>query len=113
VKVDGYSFGRIEIEGEIYRSDVIVFADHVVSGWRRVSGHRLREEDLEDVFEVGVSCLVVGTGAVGAMKVPEETVQALEARGIRVIAHRTGRAVEAFNRLSAQRGVAAAFHLTC
>ena len=55
----------------------------------------------------------MGTGAMGVMKVPEDTVKFLEARGIEVTAMRTGDAVQEFNSLSQGRRAAAALHLTC
>ena len=57
---------------------------------------------------------MVGTGAYGAMKVPQETRRALDEAGIEVVIEETGGAVERYNALSAEsRRVAGAFHLTC
>jgi hypothetical protein len=113
VKIDAYSFGRIEIGGETYRADLIVLPGRIVPDWWRMQGHVLHEEDLEEVFAASVTCLVVGTGAQGVMKVPAETARAIEARGIRLIAKPTAEAVKAFNRLQDGGRVAGAFHLTC
>jgi hypothetical protein len=111
--IDEYSFGRIKIDGVVYRSDLLILPDRVVEDWWRMKGHRLAEEDLEEVFGCRPSCLVVGTGAMGVMKVPEETAAVIEARGITLVAHPTAKAVKAFNRLAKQGNIAGAFHLTC
>jgi len=56
---------------------------------------------------------VVGTGAMGLMKVPKETISHLQSKGIEVHVARTGEAVEIFNKLQKDKIVIAAFHLTC
>ncbi len=71
-------------------------------------------EDLEEVLAEDVDVLVVGTGAYGVMKVPDEVVEELGRRGIKVIAEPTSEAVRTFCKLRAEgKRVAGAFHLTC
>ena len=69
--IDDYSFGRTQIDGQTYTSDVIVFPDRVDGSWWRKDGHSLCMDDLADVVAAKPKVLVVGTGAYGAMKVPE------------------------------------------
>ncbi len=58
--------------------------------------------------------MVVGQGAFGRMKVNKEVDEALEERGIEVIAERTGEAIDTFNKLiEDDEKVVAALHLTC
>lgn len=112
--IDDYSFGRIRIDGQDYDRDVIVRPDRVEAGWWRREGHRLDLADLDDVLADPPGVLVIGTGYFGRMAVPRETREALRDKGIEVRAERTGKAVEAFNRLAAEHGrVVAALHLTC
>ncbi|HFD81637.1 MAG TPA: hypothetical protein ENK05_14790 [Gammaproteobacteria bacterium] len=112
--IDSYSFGKIEIDGNPYTSDVIIWPDHVKSPWWRAKGHVLAVDDLTDVLARPPHDLVIGTGYFGRMKVPEETKAALQSRGIRLHVHRTTEAVEEFNRLARESAdVVAAFHLTC
>jgi hypothetical protein len=113
VKIEQYGFGRIVIDGQAYRADLIVLPDRVIEDWWRMEGHRLNPEDLDDVFEARPDCLVVGTGAMGMMKVPDETAAAIEARGIRLVVHRTAKAVKSFDKLRETGRVVGAFHLTC
>ncbi|RLG50612.1 MAG: hypothetical protein DRN96_07280 [Thermoproteota archaeon] len=112
--IDSYSFGKVVVAGRTYTSDVIVYPDRVREGWWRREGHSLCLEDLKEVLEWRPDVLVVGTGAYGAMKVPESVVEAIESLGIRFVAKPTREAVEEFNRLL-KSGVkaAAALHLTC
>jgi len=114
MQIGSYQFGKVVIDGVGYGSDVIILGDAVQENWRRIRGHSLCIEDLESVVEAKPSVLVVGRGAYGVMKVPEQTCEALAAHDIRVETLKTGEAIERFNEL-VQRGInaAAALHLTC
>ncbi|MFQ5791562.1 MAG: Mth938-like domain-containing protein [Acidobacteriota bacterium] len=114
MKITAYDFGRVDIEGKAYTSDVIIMPGKVKSDWWRKEGHRLRIEDLGDVVEAEPELLVVGTGYYGRMAIPAETRDYLESKGIKVHAARTGEAVQEFNRRR-QEGwrIVAALHLTC
>jgi hypothetical protein len=114
MRIESYGFGKIVIEGSSYTKDVIVLPGRVLSPWWRREGHSLEPADLEEVVGEAPEVLVVGTGAMGVMKVPDSTVSWLGSKGIEVRAMRTGSAVEEFNALSASgRKAAAALHLTC
>lgn len=108
-----YEFGRINIDGDVYREDVIIFGDHVQSNWWRQQGHSLVLEDLESVLNDSPTILIVGCGAHGRMAVPESTLRQLDDRGIQVQTHRTAEAVQQYNRIRDERDVVAALHLTC
>ena len=112
--VDAYSFGRIRIDGVDYTSDVLVFPQRVRDRWWRREGHSLCMEDLAEVLADPPQHLVVGSGCYGNMRVPEETLNALRARGIAVKVCITGDAVAELNRLQREAArVVGALHLTC
>jgi hypothetical protein len=111
--IDSYSFGRIVIDGKEFTHDLIIYPDHIDSGWWRKDGHKLQIGDLSEILEVEPRLLIVGTGAYGSMEVPEETLKFLESKGIRVVVDKTLEAVNTFNDLQGQEGVVAALHLTC
>lgn len=113
VMIDSYSFGRIVIDGQTYTSDVIIHPHGVRDRWRRRSGHSLVPDDLEDVTEAEAETIIVGTGKMGLMQVPEATGEFLESRGFEVIIERTDQACETYNRLSQEGPVIAALHLSC
>lgn len=112
--IDSYKFGKVVVNGEEYEKDLIIFPDHVKSDWWRIEGHKLRDEDLKDVFLFSPDVLVVGKGAYGLMKISEEVEKALAERGIRLRARRTAEACDIYNALvkKGKRAVAA-LHLTC
>jgi hypothetical protein len=108
-----YHFGSINIDGEVFREDVIIFSDHVQSRWWRQQGHSLALDDLDSVLAQAPDILIVGCGAQGRMQVPDSTRRQLDEQGIQVQAHRTAEAVEQYNRIREERDVVAALHLTC
>lgn len=113
MKIEHYSFGKITIEGVTYTSDVIIYPEKVNGSWWRKEGHNLQVVDLTDVINATPRVLIIGTGAMGLMKVPKETLSHLQSKGIEVHVARTGEAVEIFNKLQKDKTVIAAFHLTC
>ena len=111
--IESYSFGDIEIDGDRYTNDVKIFPDHIEDNWWREEGHSLHPEDIEDVIEESPEVLIVGTGAYGRMKVPEETRDYIESNGIDLITEKSGSAWETYNKLCKKKEVVAALHLTC
>jgi hypothetical protein len=111
--IESYSFGRIVIDGQSYTSDVIIRPRGVKSHWVRRSSHTLVPEDLEGVMEGMGQTIVVGTGKMGRMNVPDQTRHYLESKGFEVVIERTDQACETYNRLSQASPVIAALHLSC
>jgi len=112
-QIEIYRFGHLVVDGRPYQRDLIILPGRVRGGWWRKEGHALHPEDLEAVFEANPDLLVVGQGANGLMEVTSETMRALEAAGIELVAQSTEEACQTYNRLREQRSVAAALHLTC
>ncbi len=111
--IDSYSFGRMEIRGQAYTSDLILFPDKIKDSWWRESGHTLSLRDMEDVFQETPEVIVVGTGFYGIMKVEEEVKQAAHSKGITLVIEKTEKAVESYNKIAPQKKTIGAFHLTC
>lgn len=112
-KIDSYHFGTIVVNGQNYTSDVIIFRDKVNAHWWRKAGHELHLEDLTEVMAEKPEVLVVGTGALGLVKVLPEVKPGLEAQGIQLIAEPTSEACNIYNQLCHSQKVIAALHLTC
>lgn len=114
--IEAYSFGSITVDGQEYTKDIIIGQAGVQAPWWREEGHSLCPEDIESVLTSSPKVLVIGTGAFGVMKVPDDTLEFLRSRNIEPRVMRTGRAVEEYNDLLRARGpnkVMAALHLTC
>lgn len=111
--VESYSFGKIQISGNAYTSDLIIFPDRIDSFWWRKTGHRLCLEDLHEVFKEKFEVLIVGTGYMGLMKVDEEVLKHSATVGVELIIEYTKKAVLTYNTLFHTKKVIAALHLTC
>ena len=66
-RLEDYSFGRLVIDGDEHRRDVIVLPGRVVADWWRRDGHSLQIEDLEPVLDELPPTLIVGCGAQGRL----------------------------------------------
>jgi len=111
--IDSYTFGSIVIDGRSFTADVKIVDGKVVPDWWRKVGHSICKEDIADILSAKPDVLIIGTGAYGAMAVPEGFRKLVESEGIELIAQPTARAVDVYNELAAAKKVAAGFHLTC
>lgn len=113
--IDSYSFGKMTINGKVFRKDLMILPDgSVLSPWVRKSGHRLTLEDVGPVLESAAEILVIGTGKPGLMRPHATLVQDLQKKGITAMVMSTRQAAEKFNTLAGDsKEVAACFHLTC
>jgi hypothetical protein len=111
-RLEGYSFGRIVVDGEEHTRDLIVLPDRVVEDWWRRDGHSLAMEDLDEVREELPERLILGCGAHGQLRPDPAVIEALEERGVEVEALHTDEAVRRYAE-SDERRTAAALHLTC
>jgi hypothetical protein len=111
-RIEGYEFGRIVVDGREETADVIVLPERVVRNWRRLDGHSLVLEDLDDVVDELPGRLVIGTGANGRLRPDPVTLELLRKRGIEIEALPTDEAVRRFQELD-PAATAAALHLTC
>jgi hypothetical protein len=111
-RLEGYSFGRLTVDGEQHTRDLIVLPERVVSDWWRREGHSLVIEDLDEVLDELPARLVLGVGAYGRLRPDPGAVAELERRGIEVECLPTDAAVRRYGELDEHR-TAAALHLTC
>jgi hypothetical protein len=112
-RVEDYRFGRMVVDGTPHTRDLILLPDRVMANWWRKEGHRLSVADVQAVIDAAPEIAVIGTGAYGRMRVPQETRRALRAEGIDLRVARTGDAWRVYNDLRERHATAGAFHLTC
>jgi hypothetical protein len=113
MKITHYSFGKVVIDGKTYTSDVVIYPDRVDSSWWRKEGHSLDPEDLKEIINEKPDILVIGTGNMGVMRVPEKTIEFIKSKDIKPLIEKTGKAVEIYGKTRKDKKVIAAFHLTC
>jgi len=111
--IESYAFGRMDVDGRPYTSDLIIFADRINDSWWRKTGHSVCLEDIEDVFKEKSEVLVIGTGFYGLVKVEEEVKSHAQSQGIILVIKKTEKAVQSFNTFASKKKTIGAFHLTC
>jgi polyphosphate kinase 2 (PPK2 family) len=111
--IEGFEFGRLEIDGETYDSDVIVFPDGTVETFRPKDEHILRRRDVERILQFEPDAVVIGLGTVGNLEVRRKLEKRLQKAGVEVLAYKTGKALATYRELRGQRRVAAILHITC
>ncbi len=114
-RIEGYTPGRVLVDGVEHTRDVIVLPDRVVGEWWRRDGHSLATEDLDEVLDELPERLIVGCGYAGRLRPSAAVTEELRRRGTEVEALRTEDAVARYQELAEANpaAVAAALHLTC
>ena len=117
MKINSYSFGSMEINGQSYTDDLMIVGTEIKTGWYRKKGHELNPEDLSWIIDRSPEVLIIGTGKSGLVSVPERTREFLNSKNIEFEMDKTGEAVNLFNAKIQDRDraskVGGVFHLTC
>jgi hypothetical protein len=111
--IESYSFGEIIISGKTYKSDVIIYPDHVDAHWWRKQGHNLEIDDIKEVIDAKPDIVVIGTGQPGLMHVDDKTREKINNFGIKTIVLPTEKACQEYNHIVNRQKVIACLHLTC
>jgi len=113
MRIDGYEFGYIVIDGAAYRQDLLIWPGHIKSDWWRAEGHLLQIADVFEALTANPQVLVVGTGQPGHLRVDPALTAHLQDQGIELVVKPTREACQVINQMSGKRRWAAALHLTC
>ncbi len=113
--IEHYSFGKIVISGNEYRSDILITSSgKVIPDWYRKKGHSVMVEDIRPILDPAVKVLILGKGKPGFMKASAELKQYLQDQQIELIETSSSKAADHVNQLiKIQKPFAAGFHLTC
>lgn len=112
VRINGTSFGSINVDGKRYPHDVWIFADGSIR--RRDRDHEFTLDELDLLSEGKPEVVVVSTGQSGCVRIDEDVAREASKRGIKMISYITPNALKRYNEAAnAGRRVAGAFHVTC
>jgi hypothetical protein len=111
--IERYEFGLIVIEGQTFKTDLLIWPGRIKSDWWRQEAHLLHLDDVAEALAANPQVLVVGQGEPGKMQVDPALAAYLKDRGVELMVHPTREACRVINDLSGTRRLAAALHLTC
>lgn len=113
MKIEEYKFGSFKIDGKSYLDDIKI-VNNRVRFWQTRIKHLLRQEEIKDLLDSKPEYIIIGTGATGFLKVPEEIKNSILMSRIKLLIQKTDQACKSFNSLAEQnKNVAAIFHATC
>jgi hypothetical protein len=115
--ITSFSWGKVVVENQIFK-DVILFPGGATQWDWSLTGtsHRpgIQVADLEHVLPYEPEVVLLSRGVDLVLQVPEQTVQALVARGIEPLVEQSEALVKLYNDLVHQGArVAALLHSTC
>jgi len=112
------SWGRIEVAGVGPGKDWKIWPGGG-RGWdwsEHDTGHRrgIQPGDVRELIDRGCQVVILTTGRLGRLKVPLDTIELLEGKGIKVLVANTAKGIDLYNEY-ARSGVAVGglFHTTC
>lgn len=109
--IENYTFGSLMIDGKEYGYDVKIVNGNVIP-WSPTKHHTVTLKDLKELLEAEPELIIIGTGAYGAVRVPEDVKRHLEAEKVKFIILNTEEACEEVNRAHGKK-VCALIHSTC
>lgn len=116
MRFEDYSFGRIQIDGEVYEHDVVIDTGGIrkrkkgpSKGFRSDYGHT----PLSAKEDIPWRCdrLVIGTGADGALPVMEDVQQEARRRDVELVIVPTSEAIRLLS--ESTKDTSAILHVTC
>lgn len=117
-KIDGFNFGFIIIDGKQYVHDVLILPDGTIKerepGRGRIGSHSITINEIANLHNMHADVIVIGTGAVGNVKLAEEAEGYLDSFNFNPVILPTALAVEKYNlETSLGKRVGGLIHITC
>ena len=98
-KIQEYKLGSFIIEGRQFIGNIKIMGDKI-RYWERPENQNLSSKELQELIEFGPEFLVIGTGAAGLLKVPDQVKKSASEKGISVFVGKTQDMVKKFNELN-------------
>lgn len=109
--IESFEFGRIIIDGKIYK-DIVIHQGRI-SEWKWHEHHAFTIEDIKPVLD-DIDVLVLGTGTSGFVHIKQDVVDFLESNNIKYFAAKSDKACERYNEfVKAGKKASAIIHSTC
>ncbi len=96
--IDDFKYGCFRVDGKEFLGDLMMIQDKA-HFWQSRSGRELQMKELLDVLDSKPQIIVIGSGAGGLFKVPNNIIQDMYVKGIRVIVEKNTDAIKKYNEL--------------
>ncbi len=114
MKINGYRFGNISVDGNDYSDDMIIaHGSEIIVPWIRERGHLCQKKDIERYLNGQVRKIIFGRGYFLVMKIDDDLRNYLQENGIEFIETGSKKAVELFNSEEDRSSLLFCIHLTC
>lgn len=114
MKIDGYRFGSITIDGNDFSEDLIIYkGTDIIIPWIREKGHLCQKKDIERFLDGTIKSIIFGRGYFQVMKIDEDLRKYLSESGIEFVEVGSKKAVELFNNREDRSSLLFCIHLTC
>lgn len=110
MRIDGFAFGSIVINGEEHKQDVFVTNDSVEE---KESSHIITKDDIDKALLNEPDFIIIGRGTSGMVDIPDEIKGMVVQNNVELIEGKTPDAIKDFNKLKGKNKVVGIFHLTC
>jgi hypothetical protein len=116
-RITGFSWGRLEVDGDRSFKDVKLFPGGAREwNWRETgTAHDpgIQPADIEELLEHGADVVVLSKGVMERLQICPETLEMLKNRGVAAHVLQTEEAVRLYNELRLSKRVGGLFHSTC
>lgn len=109
--IEVFRYKEIVIDGQCYRTDMVLYPDHVEPFWERREQHLVKIADMHKILQQQPEYLLIGTGQPGLLHVSSETQEYILEQGIQLVVVPTENARRLYNRIYDKCHVIGAFHL--
>ena len=118
VTIDRMGFGWIVIDGKKHWHDVIIYPDGKVKrrkgGFLMFGSHKIKREEIEELYNSGTKVLVIGTGTNGVAELTDDARNFIKKMKINLVELYSQEAIREFNKLVKDNNkVGAIIHVTC
>lgn len=118
VWIEKMGFGWIIIDGKKHWHDVVVYPDGKVKrrkgGLLMFGSHKIKREEIEELYNSGIEVLVIGTGTNGVAELTDDARSFIKETKINLVELYSKEAIREFNKfVKKNKRVGAIIHVTC
>ena len=117
-KITNLSWGKLEVKDakEVYKDAKLYPGGSRSWNWKETGTEHspgIQPADVQELLEHGARIIILARGTFGRLKVPQSTIDYIEAQGAQVLVHKTPQAIQLYNELCEIQPVGALIHSTC